>query len=373
MKYSLPLVLLLSVFATSCVKNAPNLDLSDSGVKNSLIGQLKENVYKKDWIEYNCADSGFYNSGINGNSFSSFNCSGVAKDVNEAVKIRNRVLDNGIGLIDTAYGVYTRSVREKRSVGAFLADLTEVGASTAIGITNGQRAIQVIGVALTGFRAGRKSAQLNFFDDKTTSVLIKRMDASRSQVLGEIRQKQQRSPAQYSFDAGLTDLIRYFDVGTLNRAFTELDKQASVDAEVARLGVLRIQKLSDISGIPTVPQAQTITDISTELGRLETSLDNKDNRDVATAKLKSIATKITAQAEFADILKNLRDIAALKKADDTRSPTTKAVLKAAFDKLDKKETLSGEQYLALVDAVFGETEGKPELQKLLLDIFNASK
>ena len=373
MKYSLILVLTLSVFAASCVKNAPKLDLSDNGVKNSLIGQLKENVYKKDWIEYNCADSGFYNSGINNNGFNSFNCAGVTKDSNEAVKIRNRVLDNGIGLIDSAYGVYIRNVREKRSVGAFLADLTEVGASTAIGITNGERAIQVIGVALTGFRAGRKSAQLNFFDDKTTSVLIKRMDASRSQVLGEIRQQQQRSTAQYFFDAGLTDLIRYFDVGTLNRAFTELDKQVSIEAEVARLGVLRIQNLSNISSIPTVPEAQVITDISAELGRLETSLGNKDNRDVAAARLKSIADKITAQAEFADIIKNLRDIAALKKADDTRTPTTKAVLKTAFDKIDKKEALSGEQYLTLINAVFGETEGKPGLQKLLKDIFNASK
>ncbi|MBD0324827.1 MAG: hypothetical protein ICV68_00260 [Pyrinomonadaceae bacterium] len=368
------LIVLLTILASGCVKNAPKLDLTDNGVKKSLAGQLKKLVFEKEWIEYNCANSGYYNLGISGNRFISFDCqnSNIPRDPKEAEKIRNQVLDSGIGIIDSAYGIYIRDIRKKRSVGEFLADLTEIGASTAIGITNGERAIQVIGVALTGFRGGRKSAQLNLFDEQTTNVLIKRMDASRSQILGEIRQKQANSTDAYSFDAALGDIIRYFDVGTLNRAFTELDKQTGIDAEIARLGVLRIQGLKDISRIPTLEEAQLVTSVAESLSSLEKDLDNPDKRDVATARLKSIYDKIAAKTEFADILNNLRAIANGTKEDDTRSDAFKATLKAAFDKIDKKEPLTGSQYLALINAVFSETESNPDLQKLLLDIFNTS-
>jgi hypothetical protein len=374
-RFLILLALLATILVSGCVKNAPKLDLKDSKVTNLLIGQLKENVYKKQWVEYNCADSGYYNIDLSGDRFVPFNCSSsnVPHDPKEAEKIRNRVLDHGVAIIDSAYGIYIRDIRKKRSVSEFLADLAEIGASTAIGITNGERAIQVIGVALTGFRGGRKSAELNLFDEKTTDVLIKRMDASRSQILGEIKQKQAKPTGEYSFDAALNDVIRYFDSGTLNRAFTELDKQASIDAEVARLGVLRIQGLKDISRIPTLEEAQLVTSVADALSQLEKDVGNADKRDVATARLKSIFDKIAAKTEFADILKNLRDIASGKKADDTRSEAFKATLKAAFDKIDKTQPLTGNEYLALVNAVFSETEGKPELQKLLLDIFNTSK
>src|SRR5262245_3331179 len=132
-----------------CVHSGPKLDLSQNGVQKTLVGQLKENVFKKEWVEYNCADSGYYNQGIQNTSFTTFSCNPVTKNPEDASRIRNHVVDNGLGLIDSAYTVYIRDVRKKRSVGEFIADLAEIGASTAIGITNGERAIQVIGVALT--------------------------------------------------------------------------------------------------------------------------------------------------------------------------------------------------------------------------------
>lgn len=363
-------IALFSILASGCVKNGPKLDLSDNGVKSSLVGQLKENLYKKEWIEYNCADSGYYNSGISGDAFTQFDCDGVpTKSPGDAIRIRTQVVDNGLGIIDSAYGIYIRDVRKRRTVGEFLADLTEIGASTSIGITKGgTRALQVIGVALTGFRAGRKSAELNFFDEKTTNVLIKRMDASRSQVLGEIRQKQSRPTTEYTFDAALDDLIRYFDAGTLNRAFTELDKQASLDAEVARLGVLKIQGLEAISKIPTEEQRQQVFDIHRKLSTLEDDLDSQDQsvRDKARDFLKSVFEKASKRAEFKDIVTNIQSSF---ETDDTLTDDTKALLRSAFDKLAQEEPLTGHEYLALINTLVNKAE-TDELQKLLLSIFN---
>lgn len=372
-------VLLATILVSGCVKNAPKLDLKDSKVTNLLVGQLKEILYKKQWVEYNCADSGYYNIEISGDRFIPFDCSksNVPHDPKEAEKIRNRVLDHGVGVIDSAYGVYIGDIRKKRSVGEFLADLAEIGASTAIGITNGERAIQVIGVALTGFRGGRKSAALNFYDDKTTAVLIKRMDASRSQILGEIKQKQRKTTDEYTFDAALGDIIKYFDVGTLNRAFTELDKQAGVDAEVARKGVLKIQGLSDISAIPTDADVTTVNDIFKELGKLRASLDDKNKASTATGTLKSIYTQIVEGKKFDDILTNLKTLAASGQSGDFDDDTMK-ILKAAFAKLAKTppEELTGEEYYQVVSAVLSQTDtqtdtgavvNKPELRVLLLE------
>lgn len=373
------LIVFFAILAAGCVKNGPKLDLSDNGVKKTLIGQLKENVYKKEWIEYNCADAGYYNTGISGAAFSVFNCTGVPKNsASDAIRIRTQVVDNGIGIVDSVYGVYIRDIRKKRTIGEFLADLTEIGASTAIGVTKGgTRSLQIIGVALTGFRAGRKSAELNFFDEKTTEVLIKRMDASRSQILGEIKQKQPKTTGEYSFDAALDDIIRYFDAGTLNRAFTELDKQASLDADIARKGVLRIQGLSDISAIPSQQEAQVVNDVFKELGKLRADLDDKNKAATATGALKSVYTQIVDGKKFDQILVDLKALAASGNSGDF-DPATMAILKNAFAKLAKTppDELTGIEYYQIVSAVLSQTNtqtaagaivDKPELRVVLLD------
>jgi hypothetical protein len=262
------------------------------------------------------------------------------------------------------------------SVGEFLADLIQIGGSTAVGIVNGERAIQVIGVALTGFSAGRKSADLNFYDEKTTSILIKRMDASRSVVMGEIRQSQQKPTAEYSFDQALDDVVRYFDAGTLNRAFTELDKQTSLSAETARLGVLKIEKLDDVNEIVTIEQAKTIDDLDDKLTALKADLDlpdttveNKKKIADASAFLQRVYLKLKAKEEFSLILADLQEIGAGTVQDKRLTATRVKALTEAFDKITNNQDLSGRDYYALVS----ETQVKAfkkNLSDKLLTVFN---
>jgi hypothetical protein len=374
-QFLIPLILTGAILMSACGNTAPSLDLSKESVRQTLTGQLKQVVFNTQWAEYNCADSGYYHPGLetSGLSFKSFQCPDEIKNrPAEAIKIRNKVLDGGLGLIDDAYGVYTRDIRKQRTVQEFLSDLAEIGASTAIGITNGQRAIQIIGIALTGFRAGRKSAQLNFYDAQTTSVLIKQMDASRSRVLGEIHQKEAQATSDYSFDAALNDILRYFDVGTLNRAFTEMDKQTTIEGEIARLGVLKIQGIADVSSVPTVQQAQVITGFVTGMKKLEGDLKNPDRQQMAAAALKTIYEKLAARTEFAPILTNLKSIANGTTTDDTMTPNNIAILKSAFTKLSgTTATPTGDEYRVLVESIFNKTEGNAALQQTMLDTLNS--
>src|SRR6185436_15367931 len=155
---------LLVLLLLGCGKNAPKLDLTDNGIKQQLIGQMKQEVFKTQWIEYNCAESGYYNVGLASDnlSFEEFDCGNVPEDQDEAIRIRTKVVDAGLGIIDDAYGVYTRDIRKNRSTQEFLADLTELAGATGIGVIKGkQRVLQIIGVFLTSYKGARKSAQLN--------------------------------------------------------------------------------------------------------------------------------------------------------------------------------------------------------------------
>jgi len=365
------LLLLLSVpLSTGCPQNTPKLDLSNNNHRGLLIEQLKTNVYKGQWAEYNCARDGYYIIGLTNTGFSKFTCAPVTQSEQGAKRIRNEVSDNGVGLIDSAYGVYIRNIRKKRSVGEFLADSLQISGSVAAGITNGERALQIIGVALTGYGSVRKSANLNFYDEKTTNVLIKQMDASRSQILSEIKQSQAKSTAEYSFDAALDDIVRYFEVGTLNRAFTELDKRTSIDAEIAMHGVLRIKKI-DIQPLLTTEQVPTVTLIDDELSSLEDDLASGINAKITAAGefLKTVYDKINAESRFADIIKNLKEVANDQTQDNRITATRKAKLKSAFDKIAGNQALTGEDYYALVSEIFAKAIRSPELTALMQKIF----
>ena len=55
--------------------------------------------------------------------------------------------------------------------------------SAATGITNGERVKTILAIALTAFKGGRKSIDMNFFRERSTELIAQKMRDSRSQVL----------------------------------------------------------------------------------------------------------------------------------------------------------------------------------------------
>jgi hypothetical protein len=95
-KLSFFLLLCIALLATGCPQNAPKLDLKNGNYKNLLVGQLKENVFMKEWVEYKCANDGYYNLeiGTNKTSFNTFSCgTSDVKKPESAARIRNEVVD----------------------------------------------------------------------------------------------------------------------------------------------------------------------------------------------------------------------------------------------------------------------------------------
>jgi len=292
------------------------------------------------------------------------------------------MLDNGIGLINSAYGVYARDIRKKRSVGDFLADIVLLGGDTATGIVNGERALHVLGVALTGASGSRKAYNLNFYDEKTTNVLIKQMNASRASVLSEIQQKKDRpgnsESAGYSFDIAADDLVRYFEAGTLNQAFVDLDTQTALTAENNRRGILKLNKVTDVQAILPSTTKETLFEINSKLQELQplVSLDPRITSNAAkisssTAFLKVVYDKIAADSDFAPIIATLQAVPATP-PDPHMTPPRQAALVKATGKLMAvpPQPLNGEDYFALVRETLRLTFTDPVLYAKLLKYFN---
>jgi len=98
----------------------------------------------------------------------------------EAKRIRDEMVEDALGAIDGLYVQFIDDLDAGRSTTNFIADIVDLGMGAAIGISNGERALQVLGVALTAFRGGRKSLDLDYFKEQTTPILISKMNDNRS-------------------------------------------------------------------------------------------------------------------------------------------------------------------------------------------------
>lgn len=384
------LLICIALMATGCPKNAPDLGKNKKDREALMINVLKHDIFPQEWLAYQCSALGTQMDKIDQAKVpppSPLTCTASIKDNPQLAKsIRNQALNNSIGLIDSAFGVYIRNLRQKRSVGDFLADLLFLGGSTAVGIVNGERALQVLGVALTGASGARKSANLNFFDEKTTSVLIKQMNASRSSVLSEIKQ-QKNKPANetdgYSFDEAMTDIVHYFEAGTLNQAFLDLETQTTLTAEIARRGVLKLKDIKDVSEIVTPEKKDTIVELDSLLTELEENVylnpaiaANTERIDKSTEFLKAVWDKIAADSDFNPTVVWLKGVPAVPVGGAPLGIFTvdrQNAVAAATAKIANNQAPDGVDYYALVNGTIRRVFNNGPLYVKLLDHFKEAK
>jgi len=173
-----------------------------------------------------------------------------------AKQIRNDAIDDALAVIDDNYTDYIRNIESRRSRADFILDVIELGAGAATGITKGERPNQILGIALTAFRGGRKSTELNFYKQQTTPILINKMDDNRATVLGDILVKRDSPVRDYSIKAAIRDMVSYYNGGTLVRAFSELSKVTAAQALASQARVRHLSGPLTVSTIPSIPVAR---------------------------------------------------------------------------------------------------------------------
>jgi hypothetical protein len=227
------------------------------------------------------------------------------KDPTTGKDTRNEAIEDIIGVIDDNYNNFINNLDNRRSKTEFIADVVEIGTTGTIGIVKGtQRTIQILGIALTAFRGGRKSADLSFYKQQTTPILIAKMDDNRAKVYAKIFEKKQKSISEYSMKEAIRDLVGYYNAGTLIRAFTELSKDTAASAKASEDKVTRLE----LHGIPpsTISTEEATADANRALnvlGDLSNGLSgNATDQAAALKKLQDIVSALEKDPDVAPLV-----------------------------------------------------------------------
>jgi hypothetical protein len=249
----------------------------------------------------------------------------VTRAENNARRIRNDAVEDAIAVIDSNYNDYIIRLNTRRSTTDFLADVIELGTSATTGFVNGERPNQILGIALTAFRGGRRSSELNFYKEQTVPILINKMDDGRAQIYATILKKKADSVNDYSMKEAIRDIVAYYNAGTLIRAFTQLQKDAAASAKASENRVL-ILKGMKLTPPATEEQTRTAVSGSDLLFNLRQALGRPADKAAAVKSLQAIVqgltddpatkpliekTKVTAAEtdgiKLADAIENVRD------------------------------------------------------------------
>jgi len=214
------------IFATGCPKYRPSVDFNRAG----FVKQVNDHFTAKQTAYFAAL---------------------TANDPGTAKLRRNELIEDALPYIDEAYLDFITAIQSGRDRDNFLADVIELGTTAAVGITNGERPLQILGVALTAFRGGRRSADLNFYKEQTTPVLISKMDGNRAKVRTTIITRENEEVSTYPIGTAIGDIVAYYNAGTLVRAFTELQKDTAVATQASEAELDKLKKEAGVRGAVT--------------------------------------------------------------------------------------------------------------------------
>lgn len=293
MKIKLLFLIGIVAFSTACPKYRPAVDFKKPG---TFISRLNEYI-RQAQHNYEC-----YRFGPTHIDAEEKTCTGYIQDLSKAKAVRNDVLENALPFIDAAYVDFINDLQAGRDRTNFVADVVELGTTAAVGITNGERPLQILGVTLTAFRGGRRSADLNFYKEQTTPLLISKMDGNRAKVRKTILTREQDTVDDYPLGAAISDIVDYYNAGTLVRAFTELQKDTALETRQSENEVL------ELKGVALTPETtQEARDLRVNaqdsMQRLLRELNAPATKDAATSVLQSVIAELENDEEVSAILK----------------------------------------------------------------------
>jgi hypothetical protein len=279
-KLQLCILAIMVFFATGCPKPQyrPTLNFNQ-GMVDKFNAALK-----RQYREYEC-----YRFGPTHFDFQNVACTGYVQNLDNAKGVRNELIENALSYIDESYNSFVTDIQAGRDRNNFLLDVVDLGTAAAVGITKGERTLQVIGVALTAFRGGRKSADANFYKDTSTPILISKMDGNRAKARAIIVEREGKAAADYTLGAAVSDIVDYYNAGTLVRAFTQLQQDTAIATQASEQALTDAKKAAGIRG--AVPAA-------TLAASKEFSAAIRDHRTTFFAAKTNIATedaKVTAK------------------------------------------------------------------------------
>lgn len=205
-----------------------------------------------------------------------------------AIQARNRLIFATVDQIDLNFYNYQKKTRHRRAFFDTLLDILEIGASTAISITNGERARSLIAEGL-GFGQLSRAAINKNFSLGETQILFNKMVSKRAQILSVILPKTVQDVNQYPWEAALIDLLGYFHAGTIDGALENLNIDTGAEAAQATRHVTQLR-------IATAAELQKAITLDERVANLFTNARSADT-NVSTPAINKLKSALKSMIE----------------------------------------------------------------------------
>ncbi|OLE53005.1 MAG: hypothetical protein AUG51_15215 [Acidobacteria bacterium 13_1_20CM_3_53_8] len=188
------------------------------------------------------------------------NRNGSKSNMRAAIQARNRMIFATVDQMDLNFYNYQKKTRHRRAFFDTLLDILEIGASTAISITNGERARSLIAEGL-GFGQLSRAAINKNFSLGETQILFNKMVSKRAQILSNVLPKTVQNVNQYPWESALIDLLSYYHAGTIDGALENLNIDTGAEAAQATRHVTQLK----IASAEDLGTALTLDDLVANL------------------------------------------------------------------------------------------------------------
>jgi hypothetical protein len=141
--------------------------------------------------------------------------------------VRNRILYELMGMVDDYYFRYTDELRSDIAGKGIFSDTLGLATSLAATAAGGQQLKTVLSAISTAAQGVSKSIDANVLLGSSVQAIRLQMDAARSDLAAEmILKMKQQDAGEYPLEAGLRDIVRYYDAGTLTSGVAALSKES---------------------------------------------------------------------------------------------------------------------------------------------------
>jgi hypothetical protein len=148
--------------------------------------------------------------------------------------VRNRILYELMGMVDDYYYSYTAALRRDVSGKGIIVDTTALATSIASTAAGGKELKTVLSAISSSVQGISKSIDANVLLGNTVQAIRLQMDGTRADLAAEmIKNMKALDCTDYPLEAGLRDIVRYYDAGTLTSGVASLSKDAGVKKENA--------------------------------------------------------------------------------------------------------------------------------------------
>jgi hypothetical protein len=214
---------------------------------------------------------------------------GSAPDLAKARLLRNQMVNRVEVDIEKGYRNFEQSLTTTRAGIQTGGDVVELGLSAAIGVVGAVEVKDLLAASLTGFKGTRLSFDKNVFREKTTEILISRMQGARDAVRNRITQKMSdMDVGAYPFEEAWRDLVEYFYAGTLPVALQQLANDAGQSAIEAQKKATDI----DVKRANTAAEAQMAVRVRTKYAEWAHMAEKAETKASAVKQLQDILTSL---------------------------------------------------------------------------------